>query len=358
MTPSLAALSPGIPGTGAHSALSGDRFVDVHRPMLSSLPRRCGTQPPCYSVFMYGSQVSASQTILRSLADDHRRVVSLWRALVNLRRASHNLSPDERRWRRIPATEGEVSPILIQMQRRGTLRRLIGTRGVYAVTIPYAQELGSDEREALFEINPYAILSHFSALVFHGLTQEQPKVITATSAHGWADAPVPVGTTLDEWDHIAMPSAPRPAQVVGMPVRWRPGALAAMLGVEAHAPLGVPYRITSVERTLVESLQDPNASGGVGNVLRAWSEARDRVDVDAVVQLTERSGITLLRQRVGFVLEELGLSHPRLDAWASQSVRGGSSRLVGSEPSSSRSNARWNLSLNGPVDVLREESWV
>lgn len=131
-----------------------------------------------------------------------------------------------------------------------------------------------------------------------------------------------------------------------------------MAGVEVHAPLAVPFRITSVERTLVEALQDPKASGGISNVLKAWGEARDRMDVEAVVELTELTGVTLLRQRVGYVLEELGLAHPRLNTWASASIRGGSSRLVGSEPSSPRYSARWNLSLNGPVDLLHEESWA
>ncbi len=304
---------------------------------------------------MHGSQLSASQTILRSLADEHRRVVSLWRALIYLRRASRRLSPDQRRWKRIPANEGDVSPVLIRMQRRGALSRLPGTRGVYEVTIPYARQLGLDEREALFEINPYAILSHFSALVFHGLTQEQPKLITATSAHGWSDAPFPLGTVPDEWDRLAMPAASQPARIVDIPVIWRPGALPSMAGVEVHAPLAVPFRITGVERTLVEALQDPKASGGISNVLKAWADARDRMDVDAVVELTELTGITLLRQRVGYVLEELGLAHPRLEAWATGSTRGGSSRLVGSKPAWPGYSARWNLSLNGPVALLREE---
>lgn len=307
---------------------------------------------------MHGSQVSASQAILRSLADEHRRVVSLWRSLIYLRRASRRLSPDQRRWKRIPASEGDVSPILIQMQRQGALRRLPGIRGVYEVTIPYARQLALDEREALLEVNPYAILSHFSALVFHGLTLEQPKLIIATSAQGWADAPIPLGTAPDDWKEIAMPAAPGPARIVDIPVIWRPGALPSMAGVEVQAPLAAPFRITSVERTLVEALQDPKASGGISNALRAWSEARDRMDVDAVIKLTELTGITLLRQRVGYVLEELGLAHPRLDAWASASIRGGSSRLVGSKPAWPGYSARWNLSLNGPVNLLREESGV
>lgn len=307
---------------------------------------------------MHRSTLSASQLLLQSLSADRRSVLSLWRALIYLRRASHNLAPDERRWHRIPGTEGEVSPFLVHMQRRGDLQRLSGTRGVYQVIAPFAGAYGTDEREALFEINPYAILSHYSALVFHGLTQDFPKAITAISSHTWADSPVPMGTGPGEWSGIALPAGPRPLRVMQLLVSWKQSIVPSMIGVNIYSPTGVPYWITGMARTLIDTLQDPELSGGITNVLQAWVMARDQIDIDEIVNYTALAGITLLRQRVGYVLEELGLSHPILDAWASDANRGGSSRLVGSQPLSSVYNRRWNLSLNAPVHILHEETWI
>ena len=143
---------------------------------------------------MHGLQISASQKLLHMLATEHRNVVSLWRALIYLRRESHTLGPEERRWRQVPEREGDVSPFLIAMQRRGLVERVPGTRGVYRVTAPFAQAYGTDEHDVLSEINPYTVISHYSALVFYGLTLDQPQLITATSGRRLAGYATPLGT--------------------------------------------------------------------------------------------------------------------------------------------------------------------
>jgi predicted transcriptional regulator of viral defense system len=306
---------------------------------------------------MIGSLASASQVILSMAASEHRNVVSLWRALIYLRRASRILSPDERRWQQIPQSEGDVSPFLLQMQRRGLVQRVEGTRGVYRITAPFAQTFGTDEFDVLFEINPYTVISHYSALIFHGVTWDQPKLITVISGRDWDDSLIPLGTEAVEWEGLSLPAGPTPPRVMKIPVRWRPALVPLSIGVEVHATRGVPLRYTSLERTLVECLQDPKAGGGIMNVLRAWGRATDRLDVDAVVEFTEAADIAVLRLRVGYVLEELGFSHPALDRWATGAGRGGSNRLVGSEPLASVYSSRWNLSLNAPVFALHDEGW-
>ena len=91
-------------------------------------------------------------------------------------------------------------------------------------------------------------------------------------------------------------------------------------------------------------------------MLRAWVRARDTIDLDVLIYQVERFGVAVLRQRVGYILDQLALSHPHLEKWRVSSHRGGSSRLVGSEPFASTFDDRWNLSLNAPVDVLREDA--
>ncbi len=113
-------------------------------------------------------------------------------------------------------------------------------------------------------------------------------------------------------------------------------------------------RVTTPERTLVDGLVDPEPSGGLENVLRAWSIARDSIDVDSVVYQAERLGVGVLRQRVGYVMEELGLSHLSLEEWRLASSRGGSSKLLAAASYSPRYDERWDLSINAPVDALRE----
>ena len=65
-------------------------------------------------------------------------------------------------------------------------------------------------------------------------------------------------------------------------------------------------------------------------------------------------GQPVLRQRVGFLLETLGLAHPRLAVWKQSLLRGGSLKLVASEPYAPEFSPDWNLSLNVTSSVLAE----
>jgi hypothetical protein len=78
------------------------------------------------------------------------------------------------------------------------------------------------------------------------------------------------------------------------------------------------------------------------------------LDVDAVVYQVERLGVVVLRQRVGFVMERLGLSHAALGEWCARTDRGGSRKLLASAPYAPRYDESWDLSINAPTDALKE----
>lgn len=240
------------------------------------------------------------------------------------------------------------------MADNGELRAIRGGIKIFRVTTPFAQSHNLDTWEVLFEEHAYTILSHFTALEFHGLTQEQPKLITAISAAKAIPDVLPLGTDASDWEHLSLPSRTRPGAVSGQLVRWTTVELARIYGYSVYRPLGVPYRVTSPERTLMDALQKPELCGGIANVLKAWVAGRDMIDPILVEQYTERYNVALLRQRVGYVLEALGFASQTLNCWAQSSKRGGSSKLVGSEPFASDHSERWNLSLNAPVHILHE----
>lgn len=236
--------------------------------------------------------------------------------------------------------------------REGDLQPIRGTVNLYRVTSPFAQTHALDPLEVLFEEHAYTILSHFSALDFHGLTIEQPKVFTAISAAKAAPDVLPLDTDASDWEDISLPSKTRPNAVMGQSVKWITVALPKLFGYSVYRPLGVPYRVTSPERTLIDALQKPEFCGGIGNVLEAWVIGWDVIDPELVERYTERYGVALLRQRVGYVLEALGYRSSTLDGWAASSKRGGSSKLVGSASFVPDYSDRWNLSLNAPVHLL------
>ena len=66
--------------------------------------------------------------------------------------------------------------------------------------------------------------------------------------------------------------------------------------------------------------------------------------------------VAVLRQRVGFLLEELGLTHPHVQEWPARAQRGGSSKLLGTAPYVNTYSERWSLSINAPLTSLHSAS--
>lgn len=291
--------------------------------------------------------ISSPDTLLNALANDYRRVASQWRALIYLRRATKELSPDERRWINTPSNTKDMAKLFRRMVRSGQIESIPSAPGCYAAVVPYARRLGMSEQEVLFELNPYAVISHYSALEYHSFTYDQPKIMTISV--GTISPSQILGTTEDEWEGIALPTAHRPTRVVSCRIMWFLNRTDQSFGIICEPNGRTAVRVSDRERTLIESLQWPNYSGGIANVIRAWDIAQDFVDIDKIVDYTERFGIKVLRQRVGFVAEEIGYRHPQFDLWAETSIRGSSNKLVGTEPVSSTYSGRWNLSINAPV---------
>ena len=301
-------------------------------------------------------QKTASLALLEQLATEHHRVLSDWRALVLLRRATFDLAPSDRRWSQLPRATSDLNPLFRQMQQRGEIEPIPGLRHFYEITVPYARTGHIEEDEIVMEAHPYAALSHLSALVFHGLTGELPKGITAmVSLDGTGDL-LPIGTEPRDWEGIPLVRGRTPHRILGRSVTWNKVKPERFFGLGAYQPRGYSVRVTTPERTLLDGLQAPELSGGIENVLRAWMLARETLDLDKLVHYVDRFNMGILRQRAGFILEELDLCHPRLDQWQGVAQRGGSSKLVAAAPYAPQFSERWSLSLNAPLVALHDSA--
>lgn len=206
------------------------------------------------------------------------------------------------------------------------------------------------------EVHPYAALSRISALAFHGLTDELPQTMIAMVSQDERAGMLPPDTRPQDWIGLDLIPGRKVDRVLGHPVRWIRVKPERYFGVADYQPLGYTVRVTTPERTLLDGLLDPESSGGLENVLRAWTLARDTLDVDTLVHQAERFRVAVLRQRVGFILESLDLQHPLLDRWQATATRGGSSKLLASAPYADTYSDRWNLSLNASIAALRPDA--
>jgi predicted transcriptional regulator of viral defense system len=302
------------------------------------------------------TKYSIIRALTELLAQENRRILSDWRAVVLLRRATNTIPPKNRRWAKAPNSVTAIHPILARLKEAGELKSLPKLSYLYKVTTPYARTAPIEESEILMELHPFATLSYISAFVFHQMTDDLPKEIHATIPDEGTGGMLPPGTTLTDWEGLAMVRG-RPAEAISkQPIRWHRLAAARIFGAHEYTTQGYPVRVTTPERTLLDGLLHPEWSGGIEKVLRAWSLYKDLLNVEVLIEYVDLLGIGVLRQRVGFILEELGISPAAIHGWPEQAVRGGSSKLLGSAPFAPTFNERWKLSINAPIDALYEDS--
>lgn len=226
-----------------------------------------------------------------------------------------------------------------------------GISGVFRVTVPYASILPSPQEVIIQEANPVAVFSHFTAAAYNDLTNEMPNAVHLTYLRTGCNR-LPVGTTPEDWNDIPEPRRRMPEAIDSTPIHWSQTKPEWDFGYVVGYVQGNPIYVTDLERTLLDILRFPDRSGGAIEVLRMWKCAAPRLRLDVLINYAKRFDQTLLRQRVGFLLEYLGLSHPLLQDWAKNSVRGSSAKLIANADFSPTYSERWNLSVNVPDSAL------
>jgi predicted transcriptional regulator of viral defense system len=283
--------------------------------------------------------------VLRDFGEDRRRVISQWRIMISARRIAHAENA--------PLPNAKKShAILRELVERGDVAAVKGVDGVYTVEAAYANLLDVSEEQIIQEANPWAVFGFLTAMMHNSLTDLLAKEIHVIDFKGGEhERRVPLGTTPDDWVDLALPATRRPTKVGETQVVWTDVQSRWDFGVMVGYSSGLPVYVTDVERTLLDALRMPDKCGGIAKVLQAW-KAADRCDLDRLVAYTDRFDIQNLKQRVGFVLEKLGRSHPRLANWRDRLQRGGSVKLLASGPYSETYSTEWNLSLNVPSSVV------
>jgi predicted transcriptional regulator of viral defense system len=281
-------------------------------------------------------------------------VLSEWRAVLLLRTASREIPLADRRWRTPPRNVVQIRPILNRLNKAGELIAIEGFPSLYRVNAPYARTEAVEEEEVLMELHPYAALSHISALGFHQMTEQLGKEIHVSIPDNGSGGLLPLGTRSEDWEGVALVRGRVADSIFDRKIHWHRLVGKRIFGTSASNYHGGLVRVTTPERTLLDGLLQPDWSGGFTNVLRAWAGYRDLIDMKALVKCVDQFDIRILRQRAGFLLEELGIRHSALAIWVTQAQRGGSSKLNGGAEFSSQFSERWQLSINAPIDVLRE----
>ncbi len=201
-------------------------------------------------------------------------------------------------------------------------------------------------------VDPFAYLSHLSAMEYHGLTQRMPALLSLSSPSpaDWQQFALArmkrdLGEeSLETYRTAGLPSLTRPRfdkierQVVKV---YSSSHLGAFVAVRDRA-----LRVATVGRTFLDMIREPDLCGGIYHVVEVF-EAHAATYLRLITDEIAQHGTKIDQARAGYLLDErCGLQSPTLDRWQAEVQRGGSRKFYAKGEYSSRFSERWSLSLN------------
>src|SRR3990172_7345650 len=189
---------------------------------------------------------------------------------------------------------GYIRQALHHLARSGWIVRL--RRGTYALSGAVPGSLSVHEFEVAMALVQPAAISHWSALSYHGLTEQVPRhIFVLTSARSvprargkkkHAGDGYPAGGTIYRFVQV------KPERFFGIEDVWVNEAR---------------IKITDPERTLLDGLLAPQYCGDISEVLHAFDARGPKLDVDRIIEYALKlDGATV--KRLGGILENQGVT--------------------------------------------------
>ena len=237
---------------------------------------------------------------------------------------------------RVGLKDAYLTEALYHLRQNGWIVSL--RRGLYALAPTVPGNTPAHEFEIAMALVEPATISHWSALHYHGLTEQAPRmtfVMTTT------ETSVPrrrgdKGGKGAGFYFVGDMAAYRFVQV--KPERF--------FGTEKVWIGDARVSITDLERTLLDGLTMPQYCGDFSEVVHAFQVGIKQLDMDRIIQYAFRLGTTTAK-RLGWVLEGQGVDSPKTAVLAALPVKG-YRKLDPSGPRKGPCNKRWMVQENLP----------
>jgi predicted transcriptional regulator of viral defense system len=205
--------------------------------------------------------------------------------------------------------------------------------------------------EAVCLVDPFAYVSHLSAMQRYGLTDRSPEALHMTTPKRAVWSQMRSTRATDMLGEVPPTVAAPPLIRVGLApeqnVRGRPVVLHETAHPAAPVQLATGFdRIASIGRVFVDMLDQPPLCGGIHHVLDCFARHAEAWRDDIVAAVDEFDS-PIVKVRAGYILdEELGLSGPAIERWTQCAQRGGSRKLDPHAAYGSVFSEKWMLALN------------
>jgi predicted transcriptional regulator of viral defense system len=259
--------------------------------------------------------------LIRRIAAEGDRIFSIERA--------RELAPE------VGLNETYLPEALYHLRQNGWIVSL--RRGLYALSSSVPGVTPAHEFEIAMALVSPAAISHWSALHYHGLTEQAPrKVFVLTTT----DASVPrVRSTTIKRIHNGYPVGDTAYQFVQVKPERYFGTEKVWIG-EARVT------ITDPERTLLDGLSIPHYCGDFAEVLHAFRARGERLNIEKIIEYACRLD-SATAKRLGWVLESQGVDPTYLEPLLGLSIKG-YRKLDPTGPRKGPCNHRWMIQENLP----------
>jgi len=204
-------------------------------------------------------------------------------------------------------------------------------------------------QQVICTMNPYSYIAYLSAMEFYGLTERIPyniHLVTGTSAMYKRFITDKINKTLTNVINIQPLIPPR---LIKYPSFDKTSfsfhqTKDFKLPKEKIGTGGV--RVSALGDTFLDMIKKPDLCGGIEHVIDVYMEYAEEY-LPSIVKSINKNGTAIDKARSGYILEELcHLSHKTINTWKSGVSRGGSRKLVPSNPYKDVYSETWCISIN------------
>lgn len=199
--------------------------------------------------------------------------------------------------------------------------------------------------------DPFAYISHLSAMEFHGLTDQFSKILYLTTPPDteWKELAKDrmlkdLREHMEPFQKAKLPLLRRPVfdRVEGMGVElMRRSSRGAFKAIKSPT-----IRVAMVGRAFLDMVREPGNCGGMQHVVDTYLEHGARY-LALTTEEVEQHGNAVEKVRAGYLLDEVcRLQHPLVDGWTQKAQRGGSRLLDPLGEYVPHYSEKWKLSIN------------
>jgi len=234
-----------------------------------------------------------------------------------------------------------VVEALHHLSNTGWLTRL--KRGLYLISSSFPGMTPVHEFEIAMALVQPSAISHWSALHFHGMTEQIPQGVYITTTQA-----VPISRAVKTRNKSQRSFSREINGILYEFIKIKPERF---FGVKDFWVGEVKVTITDPERTLIDGLISPKYFGGWEEIYSAFEAHIPSLDLAKIIDYSLRLD-AVIAKRLGWIMEKVGVEDIILQKLEVVPIRG--YRVLDSTgPRKGTCNKRWMIQENLPGRILR-----